>query len=130
MSKRSYRPECLDCLEERALMSGAARRPHEPVALSRLTYMRFGEHVRTSFQIYGRDRGIEDLRERLRDESTVLPFARVDGLGLAVNRIVDRMEEALAAEEPLAVRAAANEVLATARDLLRARVVAGDVVVR
>lgn len=128
MGKRSYRPEALDCLEERALMSGAAR--PEPVLFSRLRYIRFGEHVRTSFQLFARDRAIDELRERLRDEATMIPFARADGLGLTVNGILDRLEEGIANREPHAVREASNNVLAAARDIVRARAAAGDVVVR
>jgi hypothetical protein len=54
----------------------------------------------------------------------------VDGLGVSINRIVTRMQHDLSAHVPHAIRSARNDVLAVTRAEVKARVQAGDVVVR
>ena len=72
---------------------------------------------------------LEHLREELRDVAVIIPFGRVDGLGVSINRIVDRMEEDLSANVPHAIRSAFNDVVTATLAQVKARVKAGDVVV-
>ena len=67
---------------------------------------------------------------RFDDVVVMIPFGRVDGLGVSINRIVNRMQHDLSANVPHAIRSARNDVLAVTRAEVEARVRAGDVVVR
>ena len=60
----------------------------------------------------------------------MIPFERVDGLDVSINRIVNRMQHDLSANVPHAVRSARNDVIAATLADVEARVQAGDVVVR
>jgi hypothetical protein len=54
----------------------------------------------------------------------------VDGLGVSINHIVDRMRHDLSIHVPHAARSALFDVLAVTRAQVEARVRAGDAIVR
>ncbi|WP_406695768.1 hypothetical protein V5E97_32690 [Singulisphaera sp. Ch08] len=131
MRKRAYRPEVPGCLEGRALLSGVAGLPANPVVLSQSHFFKIAERVRLGFQLYGRDRrDIASITDHIRDVSVWIPFARVDGLGPSIDRILGRMQHDVSAHVPGAVRSARSDVLAVIRASVEARVQAGEVVVR
>lgn len=135
MRRRAFRPEAPDCLEGRSLLSGAAGMSAEPIFLSRRRLSKSIDHIRLEFTIFARDRGHsryhndERLREELRDAAVVIPYGRADGLGVTINRILDRMQEDLAADAPHAIRSAFKEVVIVTLSDVRVRVRAGDVIV-
>lgn len=130
MRRRAFRPEVTGCLEDRSLMSGVGGLSADPVVLPRLRYIKVGEHIESSFLLFARDRHLFHLREQLRDVAVIIPFGRTDGLGASINRILSRMQDDLAARVPHAVRLASDDALAVTRDMVNARVQAGDVIVR
>ena len=130
MRTRAYRPEAPGCLEGRSLLSGVAGLSADPVVLPRRVFNVVAEQIQSHFQSFGRDRDIAGLRDDLRDVAVIIPFGRVDGLGVSINRIVTRMQDDLSANVPHAIRSALNDVLAATRAEVKARVQAGDVVVR
>jgi hypothetical protein len=131
MRTRAYRPEVPGRLEDRSLLSGGAKPSAHPVVLSQLNFDRIGEQIDLGFQLFARDRVVSDLRSHLYSNAAVrIPFGRVDGLGVSINRIVSRMHRDLATNDPQAIPTARNEVLAMTRAVVEARIQAGDVVVR
>lgn len=130
MSTRAYRPEVRDCLEDRRLLSGMASLKAHPVVLPNRELSFALERIREEFQLFAEDRDVSDLRERLRDYAVIIPFGRVDGLGVSINRILDRMQDELSGHVPHAIRSAQHDVIAVIRADVKARVRAGDVVVR
>jgi hypothetical protein len=134
MRTRAYRPEVPGCLEDRSLLSGAAGLSADPVVLSRLRLNKVAEHVRASFLTFARDakvfHEVSHLGDDIYDAVVVIPFGRVDGLGVSINRILSRMQHDLSAHVPHAITSARDDVLAVIRADVEARVRAGDVVVR
>ena len=130
MRTRAYRPEVPGCLEDRALLSGVAGPSADPVVLLHRKFLKVGEQIRLDFQLFARDRVVSVLREDLYNIAVMIPFGRVDGLGVASKRIVDNLGHDLAAHVPHAIRSARDDVLAATRAEVEARVRAGDVVVR
>lgn len=130
MRTRAYRPEVSGCLEDRSLLSGVAGVSADPVVLSRVRFNYVAEQIRAGFQFFIRDRDIPQLRDELYDFAVFIPFGQADGLGVSINRIVTEMRNNLSAHAPHAIHSALNEVLAVTRAQVRARVQAGDVVIR
>jgi hypothetical protein len=130
MRTRAYRPEAPACLEERSLLSGVAGLSANPVVLTRRQFTQVVDFMHLGFYNFTQYRDVEHLREDLRDVAVIIPFGRVDGLGVSINRIVDRMEEDISAKVPHPVRSALIDVLAATRAEVAARVRAGDVVLR
>ena len=130
MRKRAYRPEVSRCLESRSLLSGVAGTPADPVVFPRVSFARVREQIQQSFQLVARDRVTSTLPDDLYNVAVLIPFGRVDGLGVTINRILAELRQDLAAHVPNAVLSARNEVLAATREQVEARVRAGDVVVR
>lgn len=124
MRTRAYRPEAPICLEGRSLLSG------DPVVLLRNHILTITQQTEISFQSFGRDPSIPDLRISLSNVIVMIPFEQVDGLGMKINGIVTTMGQELSDKVPHAIRSAYDEVLAACRAEIAARVQAGDVVVR
>ena len=89
MRTRAYRPEVPGCLEDRSLLSGVAGLSADPVVLSHRRFNKFAELTRLGFHSFGRDRDVSALRSEIYDVAVMIPFGRVDGLGVSVNRILD-----------------------------------------
>src|SRR4051812_48652450 len=116
MRTRAYRPQDSDCLEGRTLLSGVTGLKAEPVVLRSRRLSFSIERIREEFQAAARDRDVSDLRERIRDYTVIIPFERVDGLGVSINRILDRVENDLTGHvPPHAIRSAQNDVVAVIR---------------
>jgi hypothetical protein len=130
MRTRAYRPEVPGCLEGRSLLSGVAGLSADPVVLSHRRFNTVAEQIRLGFQSFGRDRDVSHLGDAISDVAVMIPFGRVDGLGVSINRILNRMQDDLSANVPHAVRSARNDAIAVTRADVEARVQAGDVVVR
>ena len=130
MRTRAYRPEILACLEDRSLLSGVAGLTADPVVLSRRQFHFIAEHMRLGFQLFARYRDVSQLHNEINDVAVWIPFGRVDGLQVSINRIVNRMQHDLSANVPSAIRKAGNDVIAVTRADVEARAQAGDVVVR
>jgi hypothetical protein len=90
----------------------------------------FADHVRSGFALFGRYRDVSQLHDEINDVVVLIPFGRVDGLGISINRIVDRMQHDLSANVPHAVRSAYHDVISVAHAGVEARVQSGDVIVR
>jgi hypothetical protein len=130
MRTRAYRPEVLDCLEDRSLLSGLAGLSAHPVVLTHRRFNFVVERLRQGFDLFGRYRDIIQLRDEIDDLVVLIPFERVDGLGVSIDRIVNRMRRDLSAHVPHAVRSALNDVIAATRADVASRVRSGDVVLR
>jgi hypothetical protein len=130
MRTRAYRPEVPGCLEVRSLLSGVAGLSAHPVVLSRRQFNFVAEHMRIGFDLFVRHRDVSQLRGEINDLVVMVPFGQVDGLGVSINRILNRMQHDLSANVPRAIRAALNDVIAVTRADVEARVRAEDVVVR
>ncbi len=130
MPTRAYRPESPGCLEDRSLLSGVAGLSADPVVLSHRRFNTVAELMRLGFRSFGRDRNVTELGDDLYKVAVMIPFGRVDGLGVSINRILDRMQDDLSNNVPHAIRSARNDVIALTRADVEARVQAGDVVVR
>lgn len=135
MRGRAYRPVISDSLEDRALLSGAAVRPHGPAYLSHKTLDKVVGHTLLAFRIFVKDSAPthpysdEHLRESISNVAVMIPYGKVDGLGIKINDIIDRLEDEIRARTPRAIRTAATEVVAATLETVAARVQAGDVVV-
>jgi hypothetical protein len=131
MRMRAYRPEVPVCLEERSLLSGVAGLSAHPVVFSQRRFNFVGDHMRQGFILFTRYRDVTQLRSEIIDDVVaMIPYGQVDGLGVSINRIVNRMQHEISAHVPHAIRSARNDVLAVTRADVEARVRAGDVVVR
>jgi hypothetical protein len=131
MRTRAYRPEAPACLEDRSLLSGFAGPSHEPVVLLNRQLDKVIDHMESSFLLVARNGlSVPHLRQQLRDVAVIIPFGRVDGLGVSIKRIVNRMQHDLAAGVPHPIRSASEDAVAATRATVKARVEAGDVVVR
>jgi hypothetical protein len=130
MRTRAYRPEVLDCLEDRSLLSGVAGPSADPVVLTVRRLHLVGDQLRLSFQLFARDLVTDHLLDDIHNVAVIIPFGRVDGLGITIKRTLDQMQHDLSAHVPNAVLTAQNDVLAAILAQVKARVQAGDVVVR
>ena len=128
MRTRAYRPEVPGCLEDRSLLSGVAGLSADPVVLSHRRLNTVAEQIRLGFQSFGRDRDVSHLGDSISDVAVMIPFGRVDGLGVSINRILVNMRQEIAAGAPHPVLSASNEVVAVTRALVEARIQDGDVV--
>ena len=130
MRTRAYRPEAPVCLEDRSLLSAAAGLSADPVVLPHPRFSFILERLREDFELFGRYRNVPFLRDEISDVIGGIPFERVDGLGVSIDRIVNRMRHDLSAHVPHAIRSALNDVIAVTRAEVEVRVRSGDVVVR
>ena len=143
MRNRAYKPLVSDRLEDRALLSSVAglhhnqtRPSHHPYILKREQYTKFANHSRLTFEVLVKDLGPshpfndEHLRESLYNVAVLIPFGGVDGLGVRINQIVDQLEDDLNARTPHAIHSASLKVVAAGREVVMARVRAGDVILR
>lgn len=130
MRTRAYRPEVSGRLEDRSLLSGIAGPLAHPVVISerRLTFI--AEHMLNGFVEFDRYRSISYIHNEIDDVVVMVPFGRVDGLGVEIDRILDRMRDNVHAHVPDSVPTAFRDVIAATRAEVQARVQAGDVVVR
>ncbi len=123
MRTRAYRPDVLACLENRSLLSGVAALSAGHLVPSRLQLNRVAEQIRVGFLDFGvRGQDINNLRGTLSDLVVIIPFARVDGLGLKINGILGNMQHDLSAKVPYAVVTASNDVVAAFRAQVQAHV--------
>jgi len=130
MCTRAYRPEAPDCLEDRCLFSGAAGPWADPVVLTKAKFGTVITQIRIGFAVFPRDPSISDLRLELSDAAVLIPFGRVDGLGLSINRILNTLHEDLSAKVRHALPRAEEAIIAVTRADVEAQVREGDVVVR
>ena len=130
MRTRAYRPEVLDCLEDRSLLSGVARPSADPVVFPRRHLDFIIDHLRIGFDLFARYRDVAQLGSEIDDVVAKIPFARADGLRASIVRVVDRMQHDLSAHVPHAFRSARHDVIAVTLAEVKARVRAGDLVVR
>lgn len=130
MRGRAYRPELPGYLEDRLLMSGMVGSATDPVILSARRLVFVGRQIRQGFHIFGRDRDIPHLREDLYNVAVLIPFGRMDGLGVTMNRIVTQMGRDLTTHARGVIPSAQAAVLAATRGVVRSRVEAGDVIVK
>src|SRR4051794_24218724 len=100
MRRRAYRPEVPGCLEGRSLLSGVAGLSADPVVLSLRQLARLADHVRINFGYLARYGEIPRLRDELQNDAVIIPFGRVDGLGVSLDRIVDRLKHDVSAHVP------------------------------
>ncbi len=130
MRTRAYRPEVPCCLEDRSLLSGVAGLSAHPVVLPYSQFNWAAGHLEDSFFLFAQYRDVSQLRDELDDGLAMIPFERAVGLGVSINRIVNRMQHDLSAHVPHAIRSARNDVIAVTRADVAALVRAGDVVLR
>jgi hypothetical protein len=130
MRTRAYRPEVPGCLEERSLLSGVAGLSADPVVFRQRQFNFVLQHMSGGFDLFARNRDIFQIPSEINDVIVMIPFGRVDGLGVSINHIVNRMRHDISAHVPHAARSALFDVLAVTRAQVEARVRAGDVIVR
>jgi hypothetical protein len=80
--------------------------------------------------LFTRTHDLGQVPSEIQDVVGNIPFGRRDGLDVSINRIVDNMVQELHAHIAGAIRSASNEVAAATIAEVKARVRAGDVVVR
>ena len=131
MRKRAYRPEVPPgCLEDRSLLSGVAGRSADPIVFTRREFNMIPERIQEAFQFSSRNGDISHLHVEILDAVANIPFGRVDGLGVAITGILNKMQHDISAKVPDAVSSARNDVINVTRADVEARVQAGDIVVR
>ena len=130
MRTRAYRPEVPVRLEDRSLLSGVAGPSADPVIFSRHRLSFIVQHMQNGFDLFARYRDISQLHSEIDDVVVMLPFGRVDGIRVSIDRIVARMQRDFRAHVPHAFRRARIDVNAVIRADVEARVQAGDLVVR
>src|SRR3954468_15871621 len=91
MRTRAYRPEAPVCLEDRSLLSGVAGGSADPFVFTPRRFHKVGEQINLAFQSFDRDRAPAVLHDDIFLVAVMVPFGRVDGLGVAINRRLDRM---------------------------------------
>jgi hypothetical protein len=127
MRKRAYRPEVHDCLEDRSLLSGVAA---DPVVFPRRQLVFVTNHMRSGFALFARQPDFSQLHAEIDDVVPKVPFGRVDGLESSIVSILDRMRHEISAHVPNAFRSAMHDVIAITVAGVKARVRAGELIVR
>ncbi len=130
MHPRAYRPEVPVCLEDRSLQSGFAVRPAHPVVLLHRQLNFVITHMQNGFVLFSRFHDVAQVRREINDVVVMIPFQRLDGLDVSLDRVVDTMVQQFAAHVPGAIRSASNDVTAVTIADVKAQVRAGDVIVR
>jgi|GEM_PF-3171500 len=130
MRTRAYRPEVSGCLEDRSLLSGVAGLSAHPVVLSQSRFYKVAEQVRLGFQLFSRDHDFDIIPDHIHGVVVWIPFGKVDGLNVTIDDTLDKLQQDLSAKVPNALNTARNDVLGAIRAEVKARVQAGDVVVR
>jgi hypothetical protein len=130
MYTRVYRPEAPACLEDRSLLSSVASLPADPAVLSRRQFNLVPEQIQSAFHLFRQGYGIAELHDEILSAVVGIPYGRVDGLAVSINRILNRMQDDLHAKVPHAISSARNDVIAVTRADVQARAEAGDIVIR
>ncbi len=130
MRTRAYRPEAPASLEERWLQSGFAVRSAHPVVLLHRQLTFIVAHMGQGFDLFARYHDISQIYSEIDDVVVNIPFQRLDGLDVTIDRIVNGMRQELLALAPGAIRETRNAVAAATIADVQARVRAGDVIVR
>jgi hypothetical protein len=86
--------------------------------------------MRQGFVLYTRYRDFSQIRSEIDDVIMLIPFGRVDGLNVSIDRTLDGLRQDIFSHVPGAVRKASMDVTTLTLEQVRARVRAGDVVVR
>jgi hypothetical protein len=86
--------------------------------------------MRQGFILFGRYHDFSNLHGEMDDVIPMVPFGRVDGLGVSIQRILNRMQHDFFAHVPHFWSSARHDVIAVTFAEVEARVRAGDVVVR
>jgi hypothetical protein len=129
MRTRAYRPEAVS-LEDRLLQSGAAGLSSDPVVLPRRQLNFILDHMRSGFILYTRYHDFSQIGDEIDDVVGKIPFERVDGLDVSIDRILSTMRQELSAGDHNALGTGLHAVIAATLAEVQARVRAGDVVVR
>lgn len=130
MRRRGHRPEAPVCLEDRCLLSGAAGPSGDPVVISPLLLHNIEFQIRVSFQEDPRYHNMARLPGQLQQSVAAFPFGQAQGLGVAINNILDQMRLDYGAGVPHAIVSARDEVINVVRADLVASIRDGDVIVR
>ncbi|MDR3639471.1 MAG: hypothetical protein P4L84_37065 [Isosphaeraceae bacterium] len=128
MRSRAYRPEAPGCLEDRSLLSAATGPSTDPVVISGRQFSGIIDDMQNDFERFAGSQNLSRLRMQLQADAVLIPFGRVDGLGVSINRILVNMRQEIAAGAPAPVISASNDVAAVTRALVEARIQAGDVI--
>ena len=130
MRTRAFRPEVPVCLEDRSLLSGVTGLSAHPVVLPQRRLNFVFDHMRQGFILFSRYHDFIQLHSEMEDVSGLIPFAQVDGLGVSIERILNRMQHDFFAHVPHTWSSARHDVIAVTYADVEARVRAGDVIVR
>lgn len=133
MRKRAFRPEVLDSLEDRRLMSGvgtASAGAGNPYVLSLRTYHLIGRQLKQGFDLFRRNLDPGQIVNEHKDVIVLVPYQAEDHLRARRDEIVQRMIREIRAGVPHAVRRAEADLLGTVRGSIEAHVRAGQVVIR
>jgi hypothetical protein len=111
-------------------LSAVAALSASPAVLSPRELSFILNHVRGGFVDFTRYHDVSQVLAEVDDVIVLVPFARSDGLNASIDGIVEGMRPKIAAHVYGAIRAAYLEVAAVTVADLKARIRAGDVVIR
>lgn len=130
---RSFQPDALGRLEDRALLSSAAT-ARGPVVLPSYRLNIALDMVRRDFELFATSgdssRNFERLRAMLAQNSVGLPFHQQDAVGKTTNAILNQMQKDIASGVPHPVALAHQRIVAAIHAEVQKRVDDGSVVVR
>jgi hypothetical protein len=129
MRTRAFRPETVS-LEDRSLPSGVVGPWSDPVVLPHRQLNFILDHMRGGFILYTRYHDFSQIGSEIDDVVVMIPFQRVDGLDVTIDRILSTLRQELSARNPKALNTAFHAVIGATLAEVQARVRAGDVVVR
>ena len=112
MRTRAYRPEGPVGLEDRSLQSGVAGLSSDPVVLPRRQLNFILDHMRSGFILFNRYHDVSQIRSEIDDVVVKIPFERVDGLDVSIDRTLSTMRQELSAGNPNALGTAFHAVIA------------------
>jgi hypothetical protein len=130
MRTRAYRPEVLNCLEDRSLLSSVPGVSADPVVLSRARFTNILGEMRFQFELYARRPDIIHLRVQLQRLASIIPYGQADGLGVTINSILFTMQRNLIHGVDKAIYVASNEVASATRADVAAGVESGQIILR
>jgi hypothetical protein len=87
------------------------------------------DRMRIDFEEYATGGNFSRLRADLQRSAATVPFGRADGLGGAINGILARLQRDIASGAPLPIARAYQDVVATLRADVEARIDDGSLVV-
>ena len=129
MRKRPFVPESPGCLEGRALLSGSGMGHHGPAALSGLAFNLNNQLIKGDFEQYALGHNFKLLQTQIAGHEAAVPFGKVDGLGPTTTAILDQMRAGQASGATSPVAAAYQELSATIKAEVNARIANGTIVV-